>query len=1167
MKEILDLFRKQSEYKALLEARGLLTLQRPRPVMASGLSEGAKYAFMAAFVNDTGEGPVLVITPDEKDCLRLSSAFAEFGIDAKIYPGRDFVFRNVVSSHEYEMQRLGILKTVADKTARCIIATPDAALQFTMPQRVLREAERCYRLGDSLDIDEFSNYLVRCGYTRRELVEARGQFSVRGGVIDVFAPDMQQPYRFELFGDEIDSLCKFDVISQRRTEEIKEFTVFPVREVIFDSTSLSLVKSAVKNKLRQASGDVKDALKGELDALDLQSIPDFADKYISLVYPEGQCLLDYFRSGGKYCPIICTDRNGVKEKLRATGEIDGQNALSMVERGEISAKYAVYSENEAAFEAAVANSAAVVLDTFGRAAKGYGGVYNFDTQNHLAYQDSLDLLYDDVGGFCKSRYSVLILTENETVAKSYSDILTSRGRETLAVNPERLSGEIVPGRAVISWGCAVSGFVSPKSRFAVISLYKNRSLYSRSEIKRKSVKKKKDAARERIMSYAELTTGDYVVHDTHGVGIYEGLHALVGYDGCTRDFLKIKYADSGVLYVPCDSLDVLGKYIGQRSSDGSVRLNKLGGPEWTRTKTRVKGEVREMARELMQLYAERLRKEGIKYPQDDDFQMQFESTFEYEETEGQLAAARDIKKDMQSSHPMDRLLCGDVGFGKTEVAMRAAFKAALAGYQVAVLVPTTILAMQHYQTLTARMRGFPLEIDMLSRFRTPKQQAETLRKVARGETDIIVGTHRLLSSDVNFKRLGLIIVDEEQRFGVAHKEKLKTVSKTADVLTLTATPIPRTLNMAISGIRDMSILDEAPGDRLPPQTYVLEYDESVVKEALRRELKRGGQAFYLYNNVEDIESVAARVRDMCPGATVVTAHGKMDKDELSDIWEDVVSGATDILVCTTIIETGIDVPNANTMIIENADRMGLAQLHQLRGRIGRSSRRSYAFLTYRKNLQLTEIAEKRLEAIRQYTEFGAGFKIALRDLEIRGAGNLLGAKQHGHIENVGYDMYIKLLNEVILEEKGEAPPPVKECTLSLSFSAYIPDTYIRSESLRIEMYKKISHIQSTVDLDDVASELLDRFGEMPPITDNLLYIACLRAIGVKLGVRLMEQKEGRIIIHPYEFDAEKWVKIVSDTKGAFCIVPGRVPTVIYKIKSKDSALHKMCEVLEKGVTQ
>lgn len=1166
MKEITELFSNQNEYKAFVAARAELALQRPRPLLVAGLSEGAKHAFLASFSKSAGR-VMLIITPDEKDTLRLAAAMAELGVDARIYPGRDFVFRNVVSSHEYEQQRIGILNGITEDVFDAVITTPDAALQYTIPRSVLEKSKRTYRIGDTLELDEFTGYLVASGYTRVELVESRGQFSVRGGVVDVFAPGVNEPYRFELFGDEIDSLCSFDVISQRRTEEIGEFTVYPVREVLFDRSATAAVKSALKSRIKQTEGDVKESLRAEYDALDTGAIPDFADKYISLIYPMGECLLDYFKRGKTYMPIVCTDKNGITEKLSASLEIERQTALSMAERGEISGKYARYFAPEEELEAVIGSTCSTVLDTFAYNTKGkYAGIFRFDTQNPLAYQDNIELLSDDVRNYRKNRYTVLILTENETVAKSYSDMLQTRGQEVLAVSPEKLKGELTPGRAVISWGCAAAGFISVASRFAVISLYKNRSLYSRAEVKTRSAKKKKDQARERIMSYADLVAGDYVVHDTHGVGMYEGLQTLVGYDGCSRDFLKIKYAESGVLYVPCDSLDVLGKYIGQRAADGSVKVNKLGGPEWIKTKTRVKGEVREMAKELMQLYAARLRKEGVRFPEDDDFQMQFESTFEYEETEGQLVAVADIKKDMQSSHPMDRLLCGDVGFGKTEVAMRAAFKAAEAGYQVAVLVPTTILAMQHYQTLTSRMRGFPLEIDMLSRFRTPKQQAESLRKLKRGDTDIIVGTHRMLSSDVEFKKLGLIIVDEEQRFGVAHKEKLKTVSEKADVLTLTATPIPRTLNMAISGIRDMSILDEAPGDRLPPQTYVLEYDEHVVAEALRKELKRGGQAFYLYNNVDDIEVVAARVRNMCPGANVVTAHGKMDKDELSDIWEDVVSGATDILVCTTIIETGIDVPNANTMIIENADRLGLAQLHQLRGRIGRSSRRSYAFLTYRKNAQLSEIAEKRLEAIRQYTEFGAGFKIALRDLEIRGAGNLLGAKQHGHIESVGYDMYIKLLNEVILEEKGEAPPPVRECKLSLNFSAYIPDTYIKSEILRIEMYKKISHIRTSADLDDVASEMLDRFGEMPPIADNLLYIAYLRAIGVSLGVRLIEQKEGRITIYPYEFDAEKWVKIISGTGGRFCIVPGRVPCITYKIRSGEAVLHKLCETLEKAFT-
>ena len=680
-------------------------------------------------------------------------------------------------------------------------------------------------------------------------------------------------------------------------------------------------------------------------------------------------------------------------------------------------------------------------------------------------------------------------------------------------------------------------------------------------VKRRATRKKQASAKERILSYADLTPGDYVVHDTHGIGVFVGIKTLDGYDGCRRDFLHIKYADNGVLYVPCDRLDSISKYIGAGAENGTVRLNKMGSAEWGRSKARAKAAAKEMAAELIDLYAKRLRRPGIAFSEDDDLQSQFESAFEYEETDGQLEASNDIKRDMCSSHPMDRLLCGDVGFGKTEVALRAAFKAAADGYQTAVLVPTTILALQHYQTILSRMRGFAVTVDMLSRFRSGKQQTETLRKLKRGDVDIIVGTHRLLSDDVEFKKLGLIIVDEEQRFGVAHKEKLKKMSETADVLTLTATPIPRTLNMAISGIRDMSILDEAPIDRLPPQTYVLEYDDMIIAEALKKELRRGGQVFYLHNDTETIQNCAAKLKEMCPEANVVAAHGKMDKEELSDIWRDVINGSIDILVCTTIIETGVDVPNANTLIIENADKLGLSQLHQIRGRIGRSNRRSYAYFTYKPYKALSEIAEKRLSAIREYTEFGSGFKIALRDLEIRGAGDILGAEQHGHIDSVGYDMYIKLLNEAVLEEKGEVIQPVKECTVNVQYSAYIPKSYIGSDSLRIEMYKKISHITSPDDLDDVADELFDRFGEFPGLVDNLLYISLLRALGCSLDVERIDQRDGKIVLTPYSFNAEKWVVITSASKGRLLISPGRQPTLIFRQKQKENALHTLCEIL------
>lgn len=1165
MNVIKELFRSIGEYKALLKSRDeMIKYEKARPLLATGLSDGGRYALYACLCEDAGKPtgkPSLIISGDEKEAMKIYAALSELGLRCLSYPERDFCFHNISGSHEYEQERIGVLASVLDNSVDCVIATPSAALQYTIPPARLSALKRRYGIDDTLDLEQFSALLVNCGYNRVTSVDGQGQFSVRGGIIDVFPPGAADPFRAELFGDMIDSLGAFDIITQRRTENVPSFSVYPVREALVDDTARSVLRAAIRSQLKKTEREetVK-LLKGELEALETAAVPDFSDKYITLIYPEKATLLDYFKDS----LLICDSPNDVADKIKGSARADELSASLMIEHGEISGKYAEYRAPESVFYAFSDRQASVFADNFASAGRRYGGVFQFRTSTPLSYNDSFELLREDLQRYTEGKWAVILLCENEAVARSYSDTLYELGTVAPYVKADQ-SPEVpaLYGKIHIVYPGGAAGFISEQSRFAVISLCRDRSLYGRAMVKKRSAKKKQTSAKERILSYADLQPGDYVVHDTHGIGVFVGLKTLDGYDGCRRDFLHIKYADNGVLYVPCDRLDSLSKYIGAGAEEGTVKLNKMGSADWSKTKARVKAAAKEMAGELIALYARRLRKPGIAFSEDDDLQAQFEAAFEYEETDGQLAAATDIKRDMTAPHPMDRLLCGDVGFGKTEVALRAAFKAAADGYQVAVLVPTTILALQHYQTITSRMRGFAVTVDMLSRFRTGKQQAETLKKLKRGDVDIIVGTHRLLSDDVQFKKLGLIIVDEEQRFGVAHKEKLKKLSDNADVLTLTATPIPRTLNMAVSGIRDMSILDEAPVDRLPPQTYVLEYDRQLIADAIKKELRRGGQVFYLYNNTETIEHCAARVREMCPDATVVTAHGKMDKEELSDIWRDVLNGVIDVLVCTTIIETGVDVPNANTLIIEDADRLGLSQLHQIRGRIGRSNRRSYAYFTYKPYKALSEIAEKRLEAVREYTEFGSGFKIALRDLEIRGAGDILGAEQHGHIDTVGYDMYIKLLNEAVLEEQGQTVTPPKECTVNVQFSAYIPKTYIRSDNLRIEMYKKISHITSPEDLDDVADELMDRFGEFPRLVDDLLYISLLRALGVKLNVERIDQRDGKIVLTPYAFDAEKWVVITSQSGGRLMISPGKPPSLSFRMKQKENALHVLCNILSK----
>ncbi len=655
--------------------------------------------------------------------------------------------------------------------------------------------------------------------------------------------------------------------------------------------------------------------------------------------------------------------------------------------------------------------------------------------------------------------------------------------------------------------------------------------------------------------------GDYVVHSTHGIGIFEGIHKIE-LQGIIKDYIKIKYAKGDTLYVPVTQLDLVAKYIGPREDTG-VKLNRLGSQDWEKQKTKVRAAVKDIAKELIKLYAERMQVKGYAFPEDTEWQRDFEAHFAYDETEDQLRCIDEIKNDMESSHPMDRLLCGDVGFGKTEVALRAAFKAVTAGKQVAILVPTTILAWQHYQTVIKRMGDFPVQVELLSRFRNAKQQKDILKRLKRGSVDIVVGTHRLVSKDVEFKDLGLVIIDEEQRFGVAQKEKLKSVSKSADVLTLSATPIPRTLNMALSGIRDMSVIEEAPHDRHPVQTYVMEHDNGVIMDAIRRELRRGGQVYYLHNDVASIETVAAGISAHIPEAKIGIGHGKMDEKELSEVWRQLIDGEINVLVCTTIIETGVDVPNANTLIIDNADRMGLSQLHQLRGRVGRSNRRAYAYFTFAPNKSLSEISQKRLSAIREFTEFGSGFKIAMRDLEIRGAGNILGGEQHGHMETVGYDMYIKLLNEAVALMKGENPPPAdKDCTIDLQIQAHIPENYIESTNLRIEVYRRIADISSFEDSMDVVDELIDRFGEPPKAVQGLIDIALMRNLASSMGFTEIKQQNGNLLLYAHSFDSNNFdmrriSALLNGMKGRVLLNASNTPYISIKLNNQ-----KPLEVLE-----
>ncbi|MBR6725513.1 MAG: transcription-repair coupling factor [Clostridia bacterium] len=1159
---ILDSIRREREYSGIIETvEKQIKSKSPLPMLVTGMCEGARLSFYASLCEDvkklTGHG-ILLVVADEKQALKVQNALCD-SLVVLNYPYRDFIYHNITASHDFEHERLGVLSAVVSGEYDIITATPDALLQFTMPAMTYIDRTMTLEAGNDYSITELCDFLVLSGYVRVDMVSGKGQFSVRGSIVDIYPPRQKLPIRADFFGDTLDCIYVFDTLTQRRIGEVKKAEVTPAREIIASDDRRTALVDEISEQIKKCGKQqTKENLYAELAAVKSGEELHFSDKYISLIYPECECLLDYFTNK----PVVVIEQyNAISDRLKSFEWHTRQSVSELLEEESISSKLCAYNKWTADFDFFCESNCSIMVDTFasGMTGKRLSGMFTIQTKQAASYGDNIELLREEMSDYLRANYNIVMLVENDVMAKNMMSMLSDDGISAAICTPEKCADGAV---SIIPFN-PFPGFELSVSKFAVITTFASTNSYSRSVVNKRRKAASKRSSKEKILSYADLSIGDYVVHVNHGIGQYLGLENLV-IEGARKDFVKIKYAGSDMLYLPTDQLDMVSKYIGAHSDDGLLKLSKMGGKEWGKTKSRVKAAAREMAKELITLYAERMRREGFAFFPDDEYQREFEAAFEYEETDGQLLAVEEIKKDMEKAVPMDRLLCGDVGFGKTEVALRAAFKAICSSKQVAILVPTTILALQHYQTIVSRMRGFPVSCDMLSRFRTSKQISESLRKLRRGETDIIVGTHRLLSKDIEFKNLGLVIVDEEQRFGVAAKEKLKQISHNVDVLTLTATPIPRTLNMAMSGIRDMSVLEEARGDRLPVQTYVLEHDDLIIGEAIKKELRRGGQVFYLHNRVENIESTAARVLAMAgDDARVGVAHGKMDREQMSDVWKQMVEGEIDILVCTTIIETGVDVPNANTLIIEDADNMGLSQLHQIRGRVGRSSRRAYAYFTYPRGSSLTEIAEKRLMAIRDYTEFGSGFKIALRDLEIRGAGNLLGAEQHGHIDSIGYDMYMRLLNEAIIEEKGEAIKPKTECTVEISADAYIPEKYIASAIQRIDAYKKIASIENKADAKDVRDELCDRYGKVPKSVENLFMISMIRTLGSTLNFTKLKQLDSSLLIYPEKMDAAVWTSMIGDYKGRLLLNVSAKPYVSLRLKKGDDPLAEMYELLMK----
>ncbi len=1121
-----DLVRSDSEYAKILSAADQqLSMQKKHRIFVSGLCNGASDALLCSFAEDLYDkysSPFLVLCGNEKECARVSAMLCENGISCLYYRSREFVFTNIFASHSEECERLGILHCLLEGSCKGVVTTPSALLQFTIPPDKLLSNIIRLEIGCEYDPAELASQLVYMGYARTEIVDSYGQFSVRGDILDICVPmsdgELGKAVRIEFFGDEIDRIGYFDINTQRVTENCDSLTVIPVREVLYTDDERLLMKQAVSRMIKKANdSDAIRALSQELEACELANIP-FADKYISLIYPKQSTLIDYLSD--KTVALVLGS-NAVRNQLEASCKLSEENVEAIIGSGLIDAKYAYYNLGVNDFDYYFTKHASIHLDSFlaGASYSKTSVLFGMRTRQCGA-SDNLELLCEDIENYVHASYRIVVGCASSAEMQNLAAVLRERGisvSEVFESLPDRK--ELVAKVVYIAKATLKDGFELSAARFSYIC-FSQKTSSGRSKLI--SSKRKRFSQGKKITSYADLNEGDYVVHESYGIGLYKGLTKITSAEGVTKEYITIQYAGTDKLFIPAERIELISKYIGAHSDDGLLKLSKMGGAEWHKQTSRAKASVKKMAKELIDLYARRMRKSGFAYPPDDALQAEFDSAFPFEETTSQLEAIDAIKHDMMRAVPMDRLLCGDVGYGKTEVALRAAFKAVEAGKQVALLCPTTILAYQHYQTALSRFAGFPIKVDMISRFRSAKEQREIFRRLKRGDIDIIIGTHKLVYGDVEFKDLGLLIIDEEQRFGVAQKEKLKQFATDIDVLSLSATPIPRTLNMAMGGIRDMSVLDEVPGDRIPVQTYVLEYDDSVIYEAIRRELSRGGQVFYLYNNVENINNIAARIADAIDGINIAVAHGQMDKKDIEAIWQQLVEGNIDVLVCTSIIETGVDVPNANTLIVENADKLGLSQLHQLRGRVGRSSRRAYAYFTYRRGKVLTEIAEKRLKAIRDYAQFGAGFKVALRDLEIRGAGNMLGAEQHGHLDAVGYDMYIKLLNEAVLEEKGEKLPEKIECKLDIKVNAYIPDTYISSPSVRMEMYKRIALILGDEDADDLRDEMLDRFGEYPLEVEALLRVAQLKAVAQSAGIERIIQNEGSVSIFPKELKFEIW---------------------------------------------
>ena len=1081
------------------------------PAAVTGLSSVHK-AQIASALAHAGDRPLVVVCADETEAGRLAGDLETLlGVPAlRLYARELFVRSGAVASRQWEMARIGALYETAQGQGRLLVCTAEGLLQKTAPAQRLLDSAITLELGGRWDLSDLTLRLASAGYSRCDQVEGVGQFALRGGILDVYSPLMEEPVRCEFFDDEIDSLGSFDTTTQRRTKNLPSALLLPATELLPDTEPVSAFGCLPSDTLicLCETGRITERVKGVL----FQAKED-------------------------------------TESLLAAGEPNGDLIRLLLSQSEW------LSELER-FPVCMMEA----LPT-SRYPLNPRTLLTINAKQLSAYGGSLDAAAGDLEHYRSAGFGALLLCGNAARARNLQRMLQERDLPAaLDFEGESLPG---PGEIRLAVGALSAGAEYPQLSLAILTEGQLTAAFDRKTTAKRPAKKDN---RQKLLSYTDLTPGDLVVHAHHGIGRFEGMRKMP-VDGVEKDYIKIAYAGGDSLYVPATQLDLVSKYIGGGGQDESrpMKLNKLGGTDWTKQKARAKAAAKDLAKGLIALYAERQRRPGFAFSPDSPWQREFEEAFDYAETDDQLRCIEEIKKDMERPVPMDRLLCGDVGYGKTEVALRAVMKCVLDGKQAAILVPTTVLAQQHFNTAVNRFRSFPVEIRVLSRFQTPGQARQILSDLRTGRVDLLIGTHKLLQKDIQFKDLGLLIVDEEQRFGVSHKEKLKEMARQVDVLTLSATPIPRTLNMALSGIRDMSTLEEPPHNRQPVQTYVVEHDWGMIADAMRREIDRGGQVYYLHNRVETIDLTASRIRKLLgEEVKVVVGHGKMSEQQLTSVMEQMVEGEAQVLVCTTIIETGIDIANVNTLIIEDADRMGLSQLHQLRGRIGRSSRRAYAYMTYRPGKILTEIASKRLTAIKEYVEFGSGFKIAMRDLEIRGAGNLLGPEQSGYMMSVGYDMYLQLLEDAVLEEQGGKKPVVTECAADLTVNANIPDRYVPSAEQRMDLYRRIAAIRSQEDAADLIDEMMDRYGDPPKSVYTLLDVALLRSAAAKAGISDIAQRGDKLRFLITDFAVEAIAKVCAMPKyrQRLHLAAGEKPSLTLTLRPKEPVLETALTLVE-----